>query len=183
MYVRVLVQGRPMPLLYVGERQINFIMSSLEPAGMVKLQVIAQSLAGPEIPLTLFDSAPALFALPDGTAIATDSNNQLLTAVHPARARDIVVIYATGLGVTSPNPGIGEIPAYAASILPSAALKITLNGAPIDPNLIKYAGLTPGSAGLYQINLELPDGTGTDPEIRVTAGNLPVPNGLKLPVR
>ena len=38
--------------------------------------------------------------------------------------------------------------------------------------MIKYAGLTPGSAGLYQINLEVPEGTGNDPEIRVTAGNL-----------
>ena len=40
----------------------------------------------------------------------------------------------------------------------------------MDPGLIKYAGLTPGSAGLYQINLYLPEGTGNDPEIGVTAG-------------
>ena len=49
--------------------------------------------------------------------------------------------------------------------------------------LIKYAGLTPGSAGLYQINLEMPKETGNDPEIRVTAGNLAAQAGLKLPVR
>ena len=31
-------------------------------------------------------------------------------------------------------------------------------------------GLTPGSAGLYQINLAVPDSAGTDPEIRVAVG-------------
>ena len=58
-----------------------------------------------------------------------------------------------------------------------------LDGAAVDPGLIKYAGLTPGSAGLYQINLEIPEGAGNDPEIRVTAGNLTAQTGLKLPLR
>ena len=49
--------------------------------------------------------------------------------------------------------------------------------------LIKYAGLTPGVAGLYQINLEMPKEIGNDPEIRVTAGIRPAQTGLKLPVR
>ena len=94
-----------------------------------------------------------------------------------------MVIYITGLGRTSPNPGIGEIPNYAGQILPTADLKITLDGVPVDPGLIKYAGLTPGSAGLYQINLEIPPGAGNDPEIRVAAGNLPGTPGLRLPLR
>ncbi|MEO8370799.1 MAG: hypothetical protein ABI806_16560 [Candidatus Solibacter sp.] len=182
-YVRVYVQERPMPILFVGDKQVNFLMSSLEPAGIVKIRVVTEGITGPEITLTLVDSAPALFALPDGTAIATDREGQLLTASHPAHAGDIVVVYATGLGVTSPNPAVGEIPNYAASILPTAALKITLNGAPVDADRIKYAGLTPLSAGLYQINLELPCCTGDDPEIRVTAGTLTAPGGLKLPLR
>ena len=182
-YVRVYVQERPVPILFVSETQVNFIMSSLEPAGIVKVRVVTEGATGPEISLTLVDSAPALFALPDGTAIATGSDNQLLTAARPAHARDIIVVYATGLGMTTPNPAIGEIFNSPASILPTAALKITLNGTPIDPILLKYAGLTPGSAGLYQINLELPEGTGNDPEIRVTAGTLPAPKGLKIPLR
>ena len=63
--------------------------------------------------------------------------------------------------MTSPNPGIGEIPSYAGRMVFADSLKITLNGAPVEPWRIKYAGLSPGCAGLYQINLELPEGTGT----------------------
>jgi uncharacterized protein (TIGR03437 family) len=96
-----------------------------------------------------------------------------------------VVIYATGLGQTSPSQTPGEIPPNADRILAATlpSLKVTLNGTTVDPSLIKYAGVTPLSAGLYQINLELPKETGTDPEIRVTAGNLTAQAGLKLPVR
>ncbi len=51
----------------------------------------------------------------------------------------------------------------------------------IDPSLVKYAGLTPGWAGLYQINLYIPEGVGTDPELRV-AGDVTA-SGLKLAIR
>ena len=89
----------------------------------------------------------------------------------------------TGLGRTSPNPAVGEIPSYAATMVTFASLKVTLDGKAVDSMLIKYAGLTPMSAGLYQINLELPEGTANDPEIQVTAGNLTAQTGLKLPLR
>ena len=182
-YVRVYVQDQLVPLLYVGPKQINFLMSSVESVGPVKIRVVTEGLTGPEIPVTLVDAAPALFSMAGGYAIATDSAGKLLTADAPAHAGDIVVIYLTGLGRTLPNPSMGEIPGYAASMVVSGSLKITLNGTAVDPMLVKYAGLTPGSAGLYQINLEMPKETGNDPEIRVAAGNTASQTGLKLPVR
>jgi len=181
-YVRVYVQDRPMPLLFVSSGQVNFVMSSVESAGPVRVRVVTEGITGPEITVTLVDAAPALFSMTGGYAIATDAKGKLLTADAPAHPKDIVVIYATGLGRTSPNPALGEIPNYAALMLASASLRVMLDGTAVDPSLIKYAGLTPGSAGLYQINLELPDWTGNDPEIRVTAGNQVGQSGLKLPV-
>jgi len=184
-YVRVYVQDQPVPLLYVGPSQVNFLISSAETAGPVKVRVVTEGITGPEITVTLVDAAPALFPNPiaAGYVIAQDAKGNLLTPAVPAHAGDTVVIYATGLGRTSPNPAMGEIPNYAATMLALASLKVALNGVAVDPSLIKYAGLTPGSAGLYQINLYLPDGTGNDPEIQVTAGNLTAQTGLKLPVR
>jgi uncharacterized protein (TIGR03437 family) len=182
-YVRVYVQDQPVPLLYVGPKQVNFLISSLETAGPVKVRVVTEGNTGPEIVVTLVDAAPAPFSTEGGYVIATDAKGNLLTVDAPAHAGDIVVIYLTGLGRTSPNPTVGEIPNYAGVMLAFASLKVTLNGTAVDPTLIKYAGLTPGCAGLYQINIYLPDGTGNDPEIQVTAGNLTAPAGLKLPVR
>ena len=197
--VRVYVQDQPVPVLFVSPGQVNFIMSSTETAGPVTIRVVNNGNTGPYATVTLVDAAPALFPNPvaAGYAIAQDAKGNLLTADAPAHAGDIVVLYATGLGRTSPSPAVFEIPAYAASIcqmsqtippicssvLALASLKVTLNGMALDPKLILYAGVTPGSAGLYQINLSLPEGTGNDPEIHLTAGNLTAQTGLKLPLR
>lgn len=181
-YVRVYVQDQPVPLLFVSDGQINFIMPSVLNTGPVRIRVVAEGITGPEISVTLVDCAPALFALTDGYVIATSAAGKLLTADSPARAHDIVVVYATGLGRTSPNPGTFDIPNYAALIVAMPTLKVTLGGKPVDPMLIKYAGLTPGSAGLYQINIEIPDDTPSGAEITVAAGGSTPQTGLKLAV-
>jgi uncharacterized protein (TIGR03437 family) len=178
-FVRVYVQGYPAPMLYVSESQINFLIPSTLIPGPVVVQVLS-GIYGPEVTVTLADAAPALFPMAGGYAIAEDAAGHLLTVAAPAHGGDTVVIYVTGLGYTSPNPALGAIPNSAWPAL--AAVKVALNGTALDPVRIKYAGVTPGSAGLYQVNVQLPDDVGVDPEIAVTAGTLSGA-GLKLAVR
>ena len=109
-YVRVYVQDRPMPLLFVSDGQINFLMSSVESAGPVKVRVVTEGITGPEITVTLVDAAPALFSMAGGYAIATDAKGKLLTADAPAHVKDIVVIYATGWGGLRPTRRWGRFP-------------------------------------------------------------------------
>jgi uncharacterized protein (TIGR03437 family) len=182
-YVRVYVQDQPVPLLFVSDSQINFVMSSVQNPGPVRVRVVTEGVTGPEITVTLVDSAPALFALAGDYAIATSADGKLLTTDAPAHAGDFIVVYLTGLGRTLPNPAPGEIPNFIGPIVALPSLKVTLAGKAVDPVLIKYAGLTPGSVGLYQINLVVPPGTPDDPAIEVTAGAPPAPSALKLSVR
>jgi uncharacterized protein (TIGR03437 family) len=174
-------------MFFVSDRQINFLMPSNSVAGPVTVRVVVEGSTGPEITVALVDAVPALFPLPpmdSGYAIATHADGGVLTADSPAHSGDIVVIYLTGLGATSTNPSAkGEIPKYAEQMLRLSDLKVWLGGTVMDPMLVKYAGVTPGFAGLYQINLELPGNLGTDPEIRVAVGGQSSPAGLKLPVR
>jgi uncharacterized protein (TIGR03437 family) len=182
-YVRVYVQDQPVPLLFVDPAQVNFLISTSQIAGPARIRVVTEGNSGPEIVVNIVDAAPALFTLPGDYVIAQDAKGNLLTADAPAHAGDIVVVYLTGLGRTVPNPTVGEIPGFAGTMLAINTLRVTLNGAPVDPYFIKYAGLTPGCAGLYQINLYVPEETGEDPEIQVTAGDLAAQTGLKLPLR
>lgn len=135
--------------------------------------------------MTLVDAAPALFPVPiTGVyCIAASAVGQQLTADTPAHANDTVVIYVTGLGYTSPNTPWMMIPTTAGLMTALPELHVSLNGVTLDTVRIKYAGITPGSAGLYQINLVLPDGTGPDPEIRVWSGSQTPQTGLRLPLR
>lgn len=182
-YVRVYVQDQPVPLLFVSDKQINFIMSTTQNTGDVRLRVATDGISGPEVVVTLVDCAPALFALDKDYAIATSAGGQLLTRDNPAHAGDTIIVYATGLGRTTPNPAIGEIPTHSAQILALAALRVSLAEKAVDPMMVKYAGLTPGAAGLYQINLVVPDGTPAQPSIDVTSGG-PAPSpSLKLPIQ
>jgi uncharacterized protein (TIGR03437 family) len=180
---RVYVLDKPAPLLYVSDSQVNFLVPSDQLDGDVTIRVVREGVTGPKITVTLVDAAPALFQTAAGYAIAAHLDNSLITPGSPAQAGEIIVVYACGLGRTQPNPGPGAIPQYAAVIQRLSDLKVYLGGTAIDPASIQYAGVTPGSAGLYQINLVLPDNPGTDPEIRVAIADQSSPAGLKLAVQ
>ncbi len=187
----VIVNGSPAPLFYVSDTQINFLLPmTLDPAlGSPTVWVTHNSNAGPVVSIALADGAPALFPYPGKTSYVLAQHGadySLITPENPAHGGEIVVVYATGLGkVTGPFQGIatGAIPQYASSIVNSSGLTVTLGGAAVDPAYIKYAGLTPKFAGLYQINLAVPYSAGTDPEIRVAVGAQSSPPGLALAVR
>jgi uncharacterized protein (TIGR03437 family) len=180
---RVYVLDEPAPLLYVSDGQVNFLVPSDQLDGDVKIRVVREAMTGPEITVTLVDAAPALFQTAAGYAIAAHVDNSVIAPGSPAQAGEIIVVYACGLGRTQPNPAPGVIPQSAAVIQRLSDLKVYLGGTAIDPGSILYAGLTPGSAGLYQINLVLPDDLDTDPEIRVAIADQSSPAGLKLAVQ
>jgi len=177
---RVYVMDSPAPLLYVSDGQVNFLVPGNQLDGDVKVRVVREGMTGPEITVTLVDAAPVLFQTAAGYAIAAHLDNSLIAPGSPAQSGETIVVYACGLGRTQPNPAPGVIPQSAAVIQRLSDLKVYLGGTAIDPASILYAGLTPGSAGLYQINLVLPDNLGTDPEIRVAIADQSSPAGLKL---
>jgi len=178
-FVQVFAENQRVPLLFVSNEQINFVMSSVLKPGVVNIRVVTQGLSGPEIPVALVDCAPSLFSSTGGFALATSADNRLLTPDAPAHAGDIVVIYLTGLGHTSPTFNPGEVPSAAARIV--STIKVSLDTQELDPILIKYAGVAPGWPGLYQLNLEIPKGAPADAELKVT-GNVTT-GGLKLAIR
>ena len=180
----VYVANMPVPLLYVSSTQINFLIPTNLIPGTVPVRVVKQGLTGPEVKITLVSGAPALFSMADGYVIAEDWNADyaVVTAATPARAGDVIILYATGLGPAGQN-ATGQVPASAVPIDNLAGLSIYLNGVALDRAAILYAGLTPGFAGLYQINLVLPANCSADPEIRVAIGSQISPAGSKLLVR
>ena len=125
---------------------------------------------GLSVRIKLLDSAPALFAS-EGQVAATHADGSLISPDSPARPGEIIVVYGAGLGRTDPSQIDGLIPRSAAGILLLDRLRVMLEGQPIPSENILYAGITPGSAGLYQINLRLPDQvTSENPELRIALG-------------
>jgi uncharacterized protein (TIGR03437 family) len=176
----------PADLYYVSPGQINFLVPPMMLPGPVSFRVVVDALEGKSIQLKLAPAAPGLFAMvaKNGItyAIATRVDGSLLTA-SPAKPGDIVVLWATGLGITTPPAIYGQLPTAAAPLEPGANLAVLLNGVAVGSSAIGYAGVAPGFAGLYQINLTLPKSTAANPEIQLQLeGATSIPKVL-LPVR
>jgi uncharacterized protein (TIGR03437 family) len=185
--ISVYIDSSQVPLLYASSTQINFLVPTSQVAGDVQVWVVRQSFTGPKVTITLANTAPALFPSTDHFAAAQDfeANYAAVTAAAPAQPGDLIVLYATGLGATQPLPETGEIPKTAGLIVPAAfaSLQVLLNGNAIDPRTMFYAGMTPGFAGLYQVNFFLPGNCPPNPQIQLAIGQQISAAGIMLAVQ
>jgi len=178
--VRVLLSGIPIHILYVSPTQINCLVpSNLRPVD-VNLTATLDGLSGPAVRLRLNRVAPGLFTMPDRSAIALRPGGQLASLEARAQGGEMVVLFATGLGDTLPPSRPGAIANQRATLAAMADFRVLLNGQAVPPGNIQYAGATPGFAGVFQINVALPDWIGTDPEIRIEMGENASPPGILL---
>jgi uncharacterized protein (TIGR03437 family) len=181
--VGVLINLIPADVYFVSPNQVNVLIPPSLIPGPAIVELQNDGLYGPAIQIALVSAAPVLFQSDATTAIATHGNGPLVTAAAPAQPGEVVVLYATGLGPTAPASLPNQIPQFAASIVDLADFRLLLNGSAVDPRLVFYAGVTPGYAGLFQINLRLPDNCPPNPEIRVGFGDQLSPAGLFLPIQ
>jgi len=70
-----------------------------------------------------------------------------------------------------------------AQITQLAQFHVSVAGTVLDGSNVRYAGVTPGIPGLYQVNVKVPDHLPPDPEIRIGIADSFSPSGLKLAVR
>jgi uncharacterized protein (TIGR03437 family) len=175
--VTVIVEGILSNLLYVSPGQINFLIPYELTGPTAQVLVLRQGVAGPYGPddkpavtIPMATTAPGFFEWNGNFAVAEHADGSLITATAPAQAGEVVVLFAAGLGRTVPDSTSGRVPTIAATILYASEMQILLNGVPQPAASINYAGVTPGFAGLYQINLQLPDVLPANPEIQIAFG-------------
>jgi uncharacterized protein (TIGR03437 family) len=145
----VLVNGVAAPLFYTSVGQIAFLMPSGTATGTAFVQVVRDTLPGNQVPVSITPFAPRLM-------IVTDTAYNPVNASHPAKAGDILIIWAIGMGPTNPivPDGVGA-PSNPPALLANA-VRVTSFRASTPYLPILYAGLSPGSVGLYQIVVQLP---------------------------
>ena len=178
--VRLLVGRMQANLYFVSPTQVNFLVPSLLTAGPVEVQLSLDGRYGPAVKVGLSNVSPALFHLDPQFALATRPDGSVITRDTPAQPGEIIILYATGLGQTLPRVPSGQIPTSAARLDRLRDFRVTLDGRLIEGGIL-YAGVAPGFAGLYQINLLLPEWMGRNPEIRIGFEESLSPRELTLP--
>lgn len=183
--VSVTVNGTNAYVEYVSPTQLNVLMPVGLAAGNATVQTFNFGLACAALTVQVQDVAPAFFLQPDGKHIAaTHADGSLIgpvdatTGARPAAPGETIVLYGTGFGVTNPAAPEGKLITTA---LPLVTLPtITIGGTATAPPA--FAGLT--YAGLYQINVTVPDSTSSgDVAVVALVGSTASPSGAVIAVQ
>jgi len=163
----------PAPVFYTS----GVVTSVIVPYGVagsanasVVLKTGGQTTAAFSVPVVA--SVPAVFTLNSsgsGQAVAFNQDGSLNGASSAATKGSVVVLFATGEGVTNPPSDDGEVTTSDFLREPIAPVSLTIGGQNAQ---VLYAGSAPGSvAGLMEVEAVVPNGaaTGSDP-VLLTVG-------------
>jgi uncharacterized protein (TIGR03437 family) len=138
----VRVNGFPAPMLYAQAGQLNFQLPYEIPDGPANVEVSVNGAPKPVLTLPVAATAPGLH----GAAY---------------RTANVLTLYATGACRTNPPSATG---ALSADPFPRPAAAITLRLGGREARIL-FAGIAPGTAGVLQINAEIPEGLALGPAV------------------
>ena len=173
--VQVMLNGTPIPLLYVSPSQINAeIPSPIQGVAttgpdsglalmqvtytqieMTPLQQMSFTVTLPDFRLAIVGSEFAVFENPGGSMAVINQDGTLNKIANPAPPGSVVSSWATGFGVAAP-PADGAVSMEANNYCSSCQLTLS-NGPHSITETVEYAGTSPGLIdGLMQINFTIP---------------------------
>ena len=123
--------------------QANFALRpDLEP-GTHTLRV-RSSLGSAELALDVKPVAPAIFVLTPTQGAVVNQDGRLNNSLSPVRRGQVLILFATGLGAVNADGALART---------REPVTVVLNGTELTA---AFAGLAPGYAGLYQVNILIP---------------------------
>jgi uncharacterized protein (TIGR03437 family) len=157
--IKATLGGYEAPLFYADGGQVNAQVPFELTPGVATLVVTGKDAAGAPGAVTIVNAQPGVFTVSQsgtGQGVVLDGLNNLVDSSHAVKAGEAVVIYATGLGATSPAVATGQAaPAVPPLALVTTPVKVTIGGVEA---AVEFAGLAPGFVGLYQVNARVPVG-------------------------
>lgn len=155
----LLVNGIAVPLLAVTPWQINALLPQDVTLSQTAFEVhFSDSSQAAATSAQAQAASPAIFTYSYGTMEVVAAFNwtrrQIIDPAHPAAAGHAIEVYGTGLGMTIPMVAAGQpSPLIPLAVVPGVEMNI--GGVPAQ---VLFAGLTPGLAGVYQVNAIVPAG-------------------------
>jgi uncharacterized protein (TIGR03437 family) len=164
--VQVFVNGLAAPVLYVSQNQISaWIPYEISGAEYATFQVAVNNSKSNTVTGYARNSAPGIYTLAEtglGQGAILHADYSAVNDTSPARPGETVLLFMNGLGTVTPAVVNGA----AASSKPlsysdeyNVGRILVQLGDAVQPSALAnvvFAGLTPGLAGLYQVNFTLP---------------------------
>jgi uncharacterized protein (TIGR03437 family) len=162
--------------------QINLqVPWELQGASSVQVKVNVDGVANSNVfTLPLAQYAPTIFQANGIVAAIDATTGQIVTASNPARAGDVVELYANGLGPVNNQPATGD---SSLSVAPFSTTKatptVTIGG---QSAAVSFSGLAPGNPGLYQINVTVPSVGSGNQAVALSIGGVSAPTAT-IPIK
>lgn len=163
------------PLFYISPTQISFQVpwesQNAGGSGQTSLKI---TLNGQQVTSTLLSSfptvAPGIFEMnAQHQAAALDASYRLISSTNAASAGSLISIYCTGLGPVT-VPQADGVSAPLDKLIYTSALPTVMIGG--ESAQVLFSGLTPGSTGLYQVNVVVPNVPAGTQSLTVTMLNV-----------
>ena len=149
----VSINNTPAPLIFVNNGQINAQVPFETPLGGATVAVSQNGAVIANGTIVVQASAPGLYLLSPTQAAALNQDFSINGPAHPAAAGSVIAAYMTGLGALDIPVGTGQkAPASPLSHV-DGAVTAAVGG---QPAVVQFAGLAPGFAALYQVNVQVP---------------------------
>ena len=182
--VSVTINGKAAYVYYISPAQINVQAPTDGVTGAVNVVVTNNGSVSAPATAELLAFAPACFQYP-GTPYAVVTrypdnalvgNPSTIPGTVAAAKGDVLILWATGFGPTNPATAGGSVVSGAPPVATLPA--VTVGGTPVT---MIGAALSPGSAGLYQIAIQLPTSLASGvAAIRASVGGFTSPAGVNL---
>jgi uncharacterized protein (TIGR03437 family) len=192
--VAVEVDGTRVPVFYVQGDQINAIGPWTDNTGAMDVRVILNPGRSNEIrsaaaSATVAEFSPAFFTFNTKSIAAINSTRggivadpAVIAGGTPAKPGDVVTLYGTGFGWTTPVFGSGEFSTGAAPVREAAT--VTIGGTTLAAADVLYVGLSPDAPGFYQINVRIPAAAADgDLPVSIRIGGVATQAGATIPVK
>jgi uncharacterized protein (TIGR03437 family) len=176
--VSVTFNGFKAPLYFVAPGQINAQVPYEVSGSTANVQVTTPAGTSNTETINIAPASPAIFtanASGVGQGVIVFANTVTIvgpvkpgTDWRPAKSGDTITIYANGLGAVSPpiNDGWNSCdqsickPDFSNLTLRNTTVKpvVKIGNVTVPDNMVLFSGLAPAFAGLYQLNVTIPDG-------------------------
>src|ERR1022692_428438 len=183
--VSVTINGIPASVTYISPTQINVLAPDDATTGAVQIQVTAAGQKSNSFAAQKQQFAPAFFTFAGGKYVAAEhANYSYLSApgliagvtTTPAQPGEIVLLYGTGFGPTSPALRTANLVTTAEPL----TNKVTLTIGGVTAN-VQFAGLV--ESGLYQFNVTVPSLPAGDAPVVATIGGVSTQTGVSIMVQ
>lgn len=164
--VQLLLDGEPLPLLYVApteiRAQIPWTLTGVHTVTLAPTRSPFDSEDNRRIPVRVQDARPLFEFTAEGRPVVAHGDFRgLVTDADPAKPGEVLHLFLTGLGAVEPPVATGEpAPLDRLSVL-NEPVVVFLGGdllpAPSTAEVL-FAGLAPGMVGVYQVSIRLPAG-------------------------